>query len=39
MQISVLVALISCNIPEGRSGIGFQDNLVGFWVSRALKGS
>jgi len=37
MQISALVAIISCNILEGRSGKGFPGNIVCPGVSRVLR--
>lgn len=39
VQISVLVAIISCNTPERRSGRGFPNNIVCLGVSRNLRGS
>jgi len=38
VQISVLVAIISCDILEGRSGKGFPGNSVCPGVSRKLRG-
>lgn len=37
MQISALVAIISCNTLGGRSGKGFPGNIVCPGVSRVLR--
>lgn len=39
LQISVLVAIISCKTPERRSGRGFPNNIACLGVSRNLRGS